>query len=304
MKKLNNLVEDTKYNMNQENLKKSFNQAMTDEIFSRLVSKLNVDNKKLYSYTSRIEDCALEFRNCTKCKNLLACKNKITGYVNIPENIEGNIEFNYVGCKYLRKFKKENDYLNNNTLYGVPTALREARIENIFLDDKNRVKAIKKMHEFITKYRSNKPVKGIYIHGNFGSGKSYLLAALLNELARDNVKSATVFYPELLRDLKASFGSNFNEKFDRIKKVPILLLDDIGAEAVTQWGRDEVLGPILQYRMTENLPTLFTSNLTIDELENHLATTTSNVDVIKARRIIERIKHLSNPVEMISKNLR
>ncbi len=189
-------------------------------------------------------------------------------------------------------------------LYGVPTILREAKIENIFLDDKNRVAAIKKIHDFITKYRANKPVKGIYIHGNFGSGKSYMIAALLNELAHDNIKSASVFYPELLRDLKASFNTNFNEKFDKIKKVPLLLLDDIGAEAVTSWGRDEVLGPILQYRMTENLPTFFTSNLTMEELEAHLATTSSNIDVIKARRIIERIRHLTTSVEMISKNLR
>ncbi len=39
MKKLNNVVDDTRYNMNKENLKKNFNQAMTDEIFAHLVSK-------------------------------------------------------------------------------------------------------------------------------------------------------------------------------------------------------------------------------------------------------------------------
>ena len=31
----------------------------------------------------------------------------------------------------------------------------------------------------------------------------------------------------------------------------MLLLDDIGAETVTEWSRDEVLGTILQYRMEE-----------------------------------------------------
>ena len=33
----------------------------------------------------------------------------------------------------------------------------------------------------------------------------------------------------------------------------MLLLDDIGAENVTAWGRDEVLGPLLQYRMEEHV---------------------------------------------------
>ena len=93
-------------------------------------------------------------------------------------------------------------------------------------------------------------------------------------------------------------------KFNAIKKVPLLLIDDIGAENVTNWGRDEVLGTILQYRMEENLPTLFTSNLTIEELEKHLMATSKEIDIVKARRIIERIEQLTENKTMISKNLR
>ena len=99
----------------------------------------------------------------------------------------------------------------------------------------------------------------------------YLIAALFNELAKKEVSSVLVYYPELLRSLKASFGSDYDEKYEFIKKAPLLLLDDIGAENTTAWSRDEVLGPILQYRMDEHLPTFFTSNLTIEELENNLS---------------------------------
>ncbi len=82
------------------------------------------------------------------------------------------------------------------------------------------------------------------------------------------------------------------------------MLDDIGAETVTEWGRDEVLGTILQYRMEEHLPTFFTSNLTLEELADHLSMTKREVDVVKARRIIERIKQLTEEITMISVNLR
>ena len=102
-----------------------------------------------------------------------------------------------------------------------------------------------------------------------------------------------IYYPEFLRSLKASFQTDYNEKFNYIKKSPLLLLDDIGAENTSNWSRDEVLGPILQYRMEEDLPTFFTSNLTIEELENALSTTQSGSDRVKARRIIERIKQLT-----------
>ncbi len=122
----------------------------------------------------------------------------------------------------------------------------------------------------------------------------------------DNYKVAMVYYPEFLRALKESFNTTdeFKNKFNYIKKVDVLLLDDIGAETVTEWSRDEILGTILQYRMEENLPTLFTSNLTIEELEKHLSTTSKDVDIVKARRIIERIKQLTINITMISENKR
>jgi len=131
-----------------------------------------------------------------------------------------------------------------------------------------------------------------------------LITALFNELAKKGVKSSLVYYPELLRSLKSSFGSDYEEKFSYIKKVPLLLLDDIGAENVTPWGRDEVLGPILQYRMDENLPTFFTSNLTLKELENNLSITSSASEKVKARRIIERIRFLSEEMTLVSENRR
>ena len=82
------------------------------------------------------------------------------------------------------------------------------------------------------------------------------------------------------------------------------LLYDIGAENCSNWSRDEVLGPILQYRMESHLPTFFTSNLTIEELETALSVTSSGVDKLKARRIVERIKQLTVSLELISKNKR
>ena len=94
------------------------------------------------------------------------------------------------------------------------------------------------------------------------------------------------------------------EKLDFLKNVDILLIDDIGAENVTSWGRDEILGTILQYRMNNKLSTFFTSNLTLEELEDHLSITKNSEDKVKARRIIERIKQLTDDKELVSKNRR
>ena len=102
------------------------------------------------------------------------------------------------------------------------------------------------------------------------------------------------------------FGDNdeYQSKFNYIKKVDLLLLDDIGADSVTEWSRDEVLGTILQTRMDNDLTTFFTSNFTIEELESVLSETNKGTDVVKARRIIERIKYLCKEEKLISKNKR
>lgn len=287
-----------------ENLKSSFYEAKNDAVFKKLVDSVNMDENKLINYTSCFEDSAIEYKNCQKCKSLLTCKNKIVGYVYYPQNVEGNLEFSYIACKHQLKFKQDTKYLENISLFSITKDIKDARMKDIHVDDQNRFAAIKYANEFINDYLKNNHPKGMYLHGSFGSGKTYIVSAILNELAKNNVKSAIVFFPEFLRELKGSFGTTFQEKFDIVKKAPILFIDDIGAEAVTLWSRDEILGPILQYRMQNNLPTFITSNLSIKDLEEHLSITSANVDSVKARRIIERVKQLTEEVEMISKNLR
>ena len=155
--------------------------------------------------------------------------------------------------------------------------------------------------DFLDEFENDKTTKGLYLSGNFGCGKTYLIAAIFNELARDGYKSSIVFWPEFLRQ---AFYDDFNEKFEYVKKVPLLLIDDIGAEGLTAWNRDEILCPLLQYRMDNHLTTFFTSNLSLKDLESHLSNSKQGVDLVKARRIISRIEQLTESKEMISKNLR
>ena len=56
--------------------------------------------------------------------------------------------------------------------------------------------------------------------------------------------STIVYLPEYIRILKGGFkDGSYNEKLERIREANILMLDDIGAEDVTTWVRDEVIGP-------------------------------------------------------------
>lgn len=287
-----------------KDLKKNYDEALKNDDFKDLVSKLKLDREFLQNYTSSLETSSIEYHHCQNCKSILECKNEIEGYAYLPIVKNDALVFKYKKCKYLKKLEEENSYLKNINVIGASVYLQEAKMKDIFTNDKNRFKVISSIKQFIDNYPNDKHLRGLYVCGNFGSGKTYLLTAMLNELAKKNFKSTIVFWPDFLRELKASFQNDYNDKYELAKKTPILLIDDIGAEVITPWGRDEILCPLIQYRMEQKLPTFFTSNLNLEQLKEHLSVTKDGIDLIKASRITERIKQLTSEIEMISKNLR
>ena len=281
-------------------IKQNYIKALEDEAFRRLITQYKIDEEVGMKYTSRLMDSSKEHTNCSNCPYLAACSNSVRGFCLTPKQNKNTINFSYDMCKYLKK----EEYRENVQVFDVAKDIKNASIKNIYTNDKNRIEIIKAIKNFINEYKKGTNPKGIYLHGSFGSGKTYLISALFNELAKSGTTSVIIHTPELLRSLKDSFSTDYSEKFYLLKHTPLLLLDDIGAEYLTAWGRDEVIEPILQYRMDEGLPTFFTSNFTILELEKHFTTASNSIDKVKARRIIERIKQLSVEVELISKNLR
>lgn len=302
MKDTKNII-NNKYSFDRFELEKNFNIALEDDTFKKIVSRLKLSRDELIKYTSNVEDSANELKNCKNCKNIMECKNSICGYVYYPSVEQGNLVFSYVPCKYKKKLDTDTAYRDNIISFDMPKEIVNASMKNIYTDDKNRLEAIKWLTTFIKKVENNEKSKGLFLTGNFGCGKTYLVAACFNELAKKGKNVACLYYPEFLRNLKERFSEDYKEIFDKVKKCDLLLIDDIGAETVTSWNRDEVLGTILQYRMQEGLPTFFTSNLSIKELEVHLAGNDSE-GKIKARRIIERIKYLTDNITMIAENRR
>jgi primosomal protein DnaI len=282
---------------NEEDLKKNYVDASKDSKFRRLVKTLNINDDIAMKYTSSLEDTVCELNNCSKCDGLINCKNRLEGHVYYPQRDENVVIFSYVPCKYQKELKLEEE----NRISRDKDILN-AKMSDIF-KDKERIKVIKWLKNFYDTYNKNGNYKGLYLHGNFGCGKTYLISALFNELSKKRISSEIVYYPELLSDIKSDFDS-YGDRMDYLENVDLLLIDDIGAEKVSEWSRDEILGTILNKRMNNYKTTFFTSNLDMDSLMQHFRINNYTDDEMNARRIIERIKQLSEDMELIGENKR
>ncbi|WP_125702916.1 primosomal protein DnaI [Lacticaseibacillus daqingensis] len=186
------------------------------------------------------------------------------------------------------------------TSINMPKAIAGARLATY--DPQARDKALEAAIDFtLAVAQAPKDFqKGLYLTGPFGVGKTYLLGAIANDLAKQGIASTLVHFPTFTVEMKAAIGDKtVLPKLERIKKAPVLMIDDIGAESLSPWIRDDVLGIILQYRMQEELPTLFTSNKTMVELTDFLAgLDVGNNEGLKAQRIMERVRFLSTEIQV------
>jgi DNA replication protein DnaC len=140
----------------------------------------------------------------------------------------------------------------------------------------------------------------LLIWGTPGNGKSHLAAGVCHVL-KDNGK-IPVFQsvPELLERIRSTFSNKKEtekEIMDALRDCDLLVMDDIGAEKISDWVL-ETLFRIIDGRYRAKKPTLFTTNFSPMELLNRfMPKKPSAEDEIAAKRIHDRIIEISTIVE-------
>ena len=227
------------------------------------------------------------------------------GYKPILVMNHGYADVSYEETPELIAAEKEAAIKNRLKLINLPGSLRKASLAQVDLDDLERLPVFEKLLAFVEQYPTIR--KGLYLYGDFGVGKSFMVAALAHDLSeKRGVSSTLLHYPSFVIDVKNAIGDgNVKTLVDELKLSEVLILDDIGAEQSTAWVRDEILQVILQYRMQENLPTFFTSNFDFEELEQHFAKGKhGNDETWEARRVMERIRYLAEETRLEGVNRR
>ena len=98
--------------------------------------------------------------------------------------------------------------------------------------------------------------QGVFLLGNPGCGKTHLAAAAVMVGPGGSLFASST---ELLDDIRAGFDGNGRGLFERAKSTPLLALDDLGSEAVKDWGRER-LQALLDWRWNQQLPVIATTN--------------------------------------------
>ena len=196
--------------------------------------------------------------------------------------------------------------ITNIKSYAVPKEQLDASFNDFSLTTDERRNAYTKARVFVNAFGTKDQEKGLYLCGKFRCGKTYLASAIAKAVAEKDKKVIMVYYPELSSILKGSMNGDSDESFQQIvtelKETDLLILDDFGGEACNPFIRDEALGVILQYRMVKKKPVIFTSNIATSRLaDTSLRKDNSENEKIKAQRIVERIKELTEEILLTEK---
>lgn len=132
------------------------------------------------------------------------------------------------------------------------------------------------------------PQGWLLLSGSYGCGKTHLAAAIANEALTYGTPVLFLTVPDLLDWLRFSYSSperNFEERFDEIRNISLLVLDDLGTQNTTPWA-EEKLYQILNHRYTNRLATVITTNQEFAEIEGRIRSRLQDPDLVTVIRIL------------------
>ncbi|HXG36259.1 MAG TPA: ATP-binding protein, partial [Dehalococcoidia bacterium] len=114
------------------------------------------------------------------------------------------------------------------------------------------------------------PSGWLVFNGPSGCGKSHLAAAIANRCIENGVLTLFMGAPDLLDHLRAAYrpdsDTQYDALFEQLAGVPVLILDDLGAQASTPWAREKLF-QLINQRFVAQMPTIFTTSAGVDKLD-------------------------------------
>jgi DNA replication protein DnaC len=200
---------------------------------------------------------------------------KGAGFVH-PALDSGKVDFSRVvpcRCSKGELRKKKTEYLEKYSNLG---SLSQLTFDN--LSPKGRAASTISQERFAQIYQAAKafadnPQGWLVFSGPSGSGKTHLACAIANHRLS---LGEPVFYigtADLLDHLRSAFSPTsditYDELFEQVKNVPLLVLDDITLGSATTWAKEK-LEQLLQHRFNTRLATVITTDVPLEKMDERL----------------------------------
>lgn len=139
---------------------------------------------------------------------------------------------------------------------------------------------------------------GLLFYGSVGSGKTYLACSIANALIEQYQIGVKIRnFAQIINELqKSSFDFDKNAYIESLVNTSVLILDDLGIERDTSYAKEQVYN-IVNNRYLKQKPTIFTTNLSYDTIQNCM-------DSVEYQRIYSRIIEMCIPVMVVGEDFR
>lgn len=268
-----------------------------DDLVEEAIDSLRAD-KKVYAYISEtlklsmgevkanlpaLLDYQEDVNYCAHCPGLSKCAKATPCFVLKLEKADGILYRHLDPCE---KKSEAEDFAGRYLLRDFPDSYASADLKNVEKSKASREEVILRM----TKMVLNKTEDWVYITGNRGAGKSYLLAAFANSFSK---KKAPVAYADTaalidkLKELNIKDKTEYGRLFDELVSCPLLVLDDFGNEFKSEFVFASILFPLINERAKAKKATAFASDFSISDIYLMYK---DKVGVPRARQLSELLK--------------
>jgi DNA replication protein DnaC len=145
----------------------------------------------------------------------------------------------------------------------------------------NQVKSLQ--NAFSQSVQFAQELKGwLLLTGNFGCGKTHLASAIANYAVNLGVPTIFLTVPDLLDWARSGYSSpdtTFEARFNEIRNIRLLVLDDLGTENATSWAKEKLF-QIINFRYVNRLPTVLTTNLDLVKIEERITSRLTDTDLV------------------------
>ncbi|ARK23280.1 hypothetical protein SporoP37_00295 [Sporosarcina sp. P37] len=261
----------------------------------------SLESKPIEILTSPSDDCPLR-----KCDG--------TGWIWVKdwskrrkknENINEMDEW-WEKCECYENQVKQREIDKKLDLSGIPPIFSQATVHsfdaNRYTKQSDRDTALvakKAAANFVENYAVMKEHgKGLYLYSQVkGSGKTRLASSIANALVKlHGVDIAFIKSADLISQVKKTFGSketSADEVVKAFREVEVLVVDDLALKGATEF-EEGILYDVMDYRLEHKKSTIFTSNVTIPELEK----------IYPGGRVNKRINKMAMAINLPEESIR